>query len=76
MNKTVLTLETITCPTCIVKIEDALNRMEGIEELKFLFQASKIRAIFNQHLVTAEEIAAAIKKSGFEVRHYKTAILE
>jgi len=34
-------LETLTCPSCVAKIENMLKRMEGINESKILFMSSK-----------------------------------
>ena len=35
-------LETLTCPTCITKIEGALNKESGVEEAKVLFLTSTL----------------------------------
>ena len=36
-------LETLTCPSCIAKIEGALNKQSGVEEAKVLFNSSKVK---------------------------------
>ena len=60
-------LETLTCPTCITKIEGALNKESGVEEAKVLFNSSKVKVKYNSEVVTSEKLEKLIEKVGFPV---------
>ena len=53
MQKAVLQLETLTCPTCKKKIEGALDKMDGVEKAKVLFNASKAKVDFDETKVSS-----------------------
>lgn len=73
MRKGVYTLEPLTCPSCIKKIEGTLGKIEGIGEVKVLFNSSKVRTQFNEDLVTADEIQETITKLGYPVLAQKVS---
>ena len=50
MSQAVLQLETLTCPTCIKKIENALSKQEGVEKVNVLFNASKENVTFDEEV--------------------------
>lgn len=60
-------LETLTCPTCITKIEGALNKESGVEEAKVLFNSSKVKVKYNSEEVSSEQLEEIIEKVGFPV---------
>lgn len=60
-------LEPLTCPSCIKKIETKLNKMDGVEEAKVMFNSSKVKATFDEETVTKEKIQDIIEKLGYEV---------
>lgn len=60
-------LETLTCPSCVAKIENMLKRMEGINESKILFMSSKVKVDFDENLITSEDIKNNIDKLGYQV---------
>lgn len=67
MKKIEIQLETVTCPSCIKKIESALNKKEGVFDAKVLFHASKVKADFNGAIVSEKEIVDTIGKLGYQV---------
>ena len=69
MKKATLQLETLTCPSCLQKIENATKNLEGVdaESIKVLFNASKVRMNFNEELISIEEIEKTIRTLGYEV---------
>ncbi len=73
MRKAVYQLETLTCPSCIKKIEGVLGREAGVEEVKVLFNSSKVRAQFNEDVVSANQLQAVIEKLGYPVLAAKTS---
>ena len=63
-------LETLTCPSCINKIESVMNREKGVEEAKVLFNSSKVKVSFDENIINAEALAELIKKLGYPVLSY------
>lgn len=60
-------LETLNCPTCVTKIESALNKQQGVKEAKVLFNSSKVKIVFNKDEVSSESIVGIIEKLGYPV---------
>lgn len=67
MAKALFQLETLTCPSCIKKIETTLTKTAGIDSAKVIFNSSKVKTEFNEVLVNASQIEEKIKKLGYEV---------
>lgn len=74
MKKATLQLETLTCPSCLQKIENATKSLNGVdaESVKVLFNASKARMTFDEDVISIEEIEKAIRTVGYEVE--KTSV--
>ena len=47
MSKSILQLETLSCPSCVAKIEAALNRIDGVEQVKVGFNSSKVTVSYD-----------------------------
>lgn len=60
-------LEPLTCPSCIKKIETRVGKLKGVEEAKVLFNSSKVKASFDESVVSADEIKETIEKLGYPV---------
>ena len=60
-------LETLTCPSCITKIEGVLSKEPGVKEAKVLFNSSKVKVSHNEDEVTAEQLGDLIEKVGYPV---------
>ena len=73
MKKVVFGLEPLSCPSCIKKIESALNKMEGVEEVKVLFNSNKARVQFDDNLVQADVLQEVIVKLGYPVLSQKVS---
>lgn len=69
MAKAILTLETLACPTCMQKIERGVKRMEGVESdsVKVLFNASKLKANFNEKETSLADIQKTVEDLGYPV---------
>ena len=70
MQKANIQLETLTCPSCLQKIEGAVRGVEGIDQdsLKVMFNASRVKVKFNDSETSIEEIEKAITDMGYEVK--------
>lgn len=73
MANAVFHLEPLTCPSCIKKIETALNKSNGVEFSKVLFNSGKVKVEFNDSVVKAEELAETIEKLGYPVLRTKVS---
>lgn len=60
-------LETLTCPTCVAKIEGALNKQKGVENATVLFNSSRVKITFNNEEVSEKELQDVIEKVGYPV---------
>lgn len=65
MSKAIISLETLSCPSCLQKIENAVKGLTGVEKdtVKVLFNSSKVRTDFNESEVTIESLGYAVIKS-------------
>ena len=70
MKRATIQLETLTCPSCVQKIEGAVKSLEGVdkESLNVLFNSSKVKLNFDDEKTTVEDIEDAITKLGYEVK--------
>ena len=69
MKAATIQLETLTCPSCMQKIEAAVKGLEGVERdsVKVSFNTSKVKLNFDEDKISIEEIASAITRIGYEV---------
>ena len=67
MKKAEFQLETVTCPSCIKKIESTLNKTEGVDSAKVLFSSSKVKAEFDESKISAEKVKEVISNLGYSV---------
>ena len=69
MQKATIQLETLTCPSCMQKIENGVKSLEGVnkESVKVLFNSRKVRAEFDDEKVSIKDIENSIDKLGYEV---------
>lgn len=70
MQKATIQLETLTCPSCMQKIEGAVKSLDGIDEnsLNVSFNSSKVKVNFDEEKLSIKEIESAIDKVGYEVK--------
>lgn len=71
MQKAVIHLETLSCPSCLQKIEKAVKGVTGVEKdsVEVLFNSSRVRTDFDAEAVSIEEIEKAIETMGYPVIH-------
>lgn len=69
MSKATITLETLACPSCLQKIENAVTGLKGIKKdsVKVMFNASKVKTDFNEEIIGIDEIEKAIEDLGYPV---------
>lgn len=67
MQNRIYQLETVTCPSCIKKIEGMLKQIEGVDTYEVLFNSSRVKVGFNEEQVSSTLIKAKIHQLGFNV---------
>ena len=69
MQKATIQLETLTCPSCLQKIENGVGNLNGVDKdsLKVMFNASRVKVNFDD-TVSIEDIEKAIQDLGYGVK--------
>jgi len=70
MKKATIQLETLTCPSCVQKVENATKSLNGVEKesVRVLFNSSKVKLDFDGEKIAIEDIEKAIKALGYDVK--------
>lgn len=70
MPKATIQLETLTCPSCALKIESAVKSLNGVEKesVHVLFNSSKVKLDFDAAKISTENIEKTITALGYEVK--------
>lgn len=71
MSKTTIQLENLSCPSCIQKIDAAVANLYGVHTSKVMFNSSKVKATYDESLITADDIADRIESLGYPVLKVK-----
>lgn len=77
MQKATIQLETLTCPSCMQKIENGVKSLDGVDKksIKVLFNSSKVRVEYDDEKVSIKDIENAIDKLGYEVIKFQVKTL-
>lgn len=69
MSKAVITLEPLSCPSCLKKIESAVKELNGIDQnsVRGVFNLNKVRVDFDEKRLTIEDIEKVIGDLGYPV---------
>ncbi|MDD3999601.1 MAG: heavy-metal-associated domain-containing protein [Bacilli bacterium] len=70
MQKATIQLETLTCPSCLQKIDKAVKGLAGVEKesVNVMFNSSKVKLNFDEKKVSIENIEKAITTLGYEIK--------
>lgn len=67
MSTVKISTQPFTCPSCVTKIEKAVGRLAGVQDVAVQFNSSKVRVTFDEEVVTPEAIARTIDALGYPV---------
>ncbi|KRL86934.1 heavy-metal-associated domain-containing protein [Lacticaseibacillus pantheris] len=67
MAMAILKLDGMTCPSCMQKIEHAVSGVDGVQDVKVLFNAAKLKAKFDPVATNADELSGVVTKLGYTV---------
>ncbi len=70
MNKATIQLGTLTCPSCMQKIDKAVKSLDGVnkESVNVSFNTSKVKVNFDAEKLSIEEIEKTITALGYDVK--------
>lgn len=70
MKVATIQLETLTCPSCMQKIEGAVKGLDGIAQdtVKVSFNSSRVKLDFDEEKISIGQIEDAITRVGYEVQ--------
>jgi len=70
MKKASIQLETLTCPSCALKIEKAVKSLNGVDKdsVNVTFMSSKVKFEFDDEKLEVNEIEKTITSLGYEVK--------
>lgn len=76
MSQGIITLETLSCPSCMQKIEGAVKSLNGVDKdnIKVLFNSSKVKVQFDENVLAIEDIEKAIQDMGYPVVKSKVKV--
>jgi copper chaperone CopZ len=60
-------LETVSCPSCIAKIEGMLKKTKGVDHAEVLFNSSRVRVNFEEQTIQSDTLKAKIRNLGYPV---------
>jgi len=73
MQKVVFNMEAFTCPSCVKKIENTVGKIDGVNEIKVMFNSGRVRAQFDSAKTNAEVLEDTIVKLGYPVLSKKVS---
>ena len=73
MKTATIQLETLTCPSCVLKVENAVKSLDGVEKesVQVLFNSSKAKFEFDDEKLSVEDVEKALTALGYEVKKSK-----
>lgn len=73
MSKAIFDMEPFTCPSCVKKIENTVGRMDGVQEVKVMFNSGRVRVGFDDTVINADAMRETIQKLGYPVLSMKVS---
>lgn len=74
MMKTVtFQVDGLTCPSCAQHIEKVLSGQKGVQEIKVLYNAQKVKVSFDELIGNSSEFEEILNKMGYDVKSQKIA---
>jgi copper chaperone CopZ len=66
--KTILRSQQFSCPSCVSKIENALQRMAGVQDAKVHFNTGRIVVEHDPERASTQDLVEAIRVTGYEAK--------
>lgn len=73
MKKAVFNMEPFSCPSCIKKIESTLQKIDGVDEVKVMFNSGRVRVAFDSNQTSADVVENTLVRLGYPVLSTKVS---
>ncbi len=70
-NKVVITIQGMSCASCVVTIEKAVNNLPGVKKIGVNLASENATIEFNKNIISLDKIKETIKEVGYEVPEEK-----
>jgi copper chaperone len=67
-SRTILRSDELSCPSCVTKIEKALQALPGVECAKVHFSAGRIEVLHDPAVAKTDELTEAVRRVGYAAR--------
>lgn len=67
MQKVVFHMQPFTCPSCVKKIENTVGRIDGVNDVKVMFNSGRVRAEFDSSRTDVRILENTIIRLGYPV---------
>lgn len=64
--KTILRSQEFSCPSCVGKIEKALQAKDGVDKAKVYFNTGRIEVEHAPEQISADDLVEAVRSAGYE----------
>ena len=73
MSKATFTMEPFTCPSCVKKIERTVAKVDGVEDVRVMFNSGRVKVEFNDSKTTVETVQDTMVRLGYPVLSVKVS---
>ena len=73
MQKAVFNMEPFTCPSCVKKIENTVGKVDGVSEVRVMFNSGRVRAEFDSSKTDADALESTLVRLGYPVLSKKVS---
>ncbi|MER1967323.1 heavy-metal-associated domain-containing protein [Castellaniella sp. GW247-6E4] len=73
MQKAVFNMEPFTCPSCIKKIEQTVGKVDGVRDVRVMFNSGRVRVEFDVAKTSADALQDTLVRLGYPVLSKKVS---
>jgi copper chaperone CopZ len=66
-------MEGLTCPSCVYQVEKIMSIQPGVQEVKVLFNAQKVKITYNEENGNPKEFESILEQLGYIIKSQKIA---
>lgn len=65
-RETVLSLDGMTCASCVFAVKSTLRKLDGVEDAKVSYREKRAAVTYDPDRVTPETLVEAVRRAGFK----------
>ncbi|HZJ97171.1 MAG TPA: heavy metal-associated domain-containing protein [Oligella sp.] len=66
-------MEPFTCPSCVKKIESTVSKVDGVENVRVMFNSGRVQVQLDESKTTTDAVQDTIVRLGYPVLSVKTS---